>query len=224
VGDGLVCEVVTGAAQARADDAGGVAGGEAAGLEPLSQRQHVLMAEGVLQLGQRAQRETERVWAAVEVRFDLAAMGIGHCKHSGVGLKGPMITALKRYFARRRLKPVVSALPRRLVRAFGPGEHYTFLQAKRAISDLRLSDSLERYAYAVACRFRELEKGDVALSASEYQRLRAELAELFDLRHANFTIRELLATPYSSDSPGMDSMVGLNVPSNPGSGDAPGMG
>ena len=134
-----------------------------------------------------------------------------------------MITALKRYFARRRLKPVVSALPRRLVRAFGPGEHYTFLQAKRAISDLRLSKGLEPYAYAVACGFRELEKGDVALSASEYQRLRAELAELFDLRHANFTIRDLLATPYSSHSPGMDSMAGGFSPST-GSSDASGMG
>jgi hypothetical protein len=135
-----------------------------------------------------------------------------------------LIAVLKRYFARRRLRPVVSALPRRLVRAFGPGEHYTFPQAKRAIGDLRLSSSLEPYAYVVACEFQELEKEISSLSEHRYWRLRAELADLFDLRRANFTIRDLLAKPFSSYTPGMDTMEGINVPSGPGSGDASGTG
>jgi hypothetical protein len=136
-----------------------------------------------------------------------------------------MFIAMKRYLARRRLTPVVRALPRRLVRAFGSSEHYTFHQAKRAISESRLSKDLEPYAYAAACTFRELESHPSPLSVTEYQSLRAELADLFYLRHADFTIRDLLATPYSSHSPGMDSMGGgVNVPSNPGSGDSSGMG
>jgi hypothetical protein len=134
-----------------------------------------------------------------------------------------MIAALKRRLARRRLRPVVSALPQRLARAFGASEHYTFLQAKRAISDLRLSRSLEPYAYSAACTFRELERRNLPLSATDYQHLRDELADLFYLRHADFTIRDLLATPSSSHSPGgMDST--FTAPSNPGSGDSSGMG
>ena len=58
-GDRLVGDVVAGAAQAGGDDALRVAGGEAAGLEALGQRQHVVVAEGVLQLGERAEREAE---------------------------------------------------------------------------------------------------------------------------------------------------------------------
>src|SRR5262245_11206538 len=132
--------------------------------------------------------------------------------HSDVGSNGPMITALKRYFARRRLKPVVSALPQRLVRAFGPGEHYTFLQAKRAITDLRLRKGLEPYAYAVACRLQEVEKGDVLLSAQDYQRLRIELADLFYLRGADFTIKDLLATPYRSHQPATENAEASSGP------------
>jgi hypothetical protein len=132
-----------------------------------------------------------------------------------------MIMILKRYLARRRLGPVVSALPRRLVRAFGAGEHYTFLQAKRAISDLRIGKSVERYAYAAACEYRELTKHNMALSAGDYGRLRAELQALFALRRADFTVRDLLAKRSDSHSPGMDSLGG-GV--NPGSGSADGSG
>ena len=52
--DGVVGDVVAGAAQAGADDALGVAGGQAAGLEALGQREHVVVVEGVLELGERA--------------------------------------------------------------------------------------------------------------------------------------------------------------------------
>jgi hypothetical protein len=118
---------------------------------------------------------------------------------------------------------VVSALPQRLVRAFGAGEHYTFLQAKRAITDLRLGKGLEPYAYAAACTFRELESQSLPLSATDYQNLRTELAILFYLRRADFTIRDLLATPYSSHTPaGADTT--MTAPTYPGSGDFSGVG
>jgi hypothetical protein len=123
-----------------------------------------------------------------------------------------MITTLRRYFAQRRLKPVVSALPRRLVKAFGPGEHYTFLQAKRAIADLRLSKGLEPYALAAARRLEELEKANVPISAHEYQRLRTELAGLFHLRGTDFTVRNLLETPYSSHHPAQENVYASSGP------------
>jgi uncharacterized membrane protein YgcG len=117
-----------------------------------------------------------------------------------------MTMLLKRYFAYRRLKPIVSILPRRLMRAFGSDEHCTFLQAKRAISDLRLSQSQEPYALAAACRFPELERNSAPLSAEDYRRLRAELVDLFDIRRTDFTLKDLLATPYASHSPGLDNL------------------
>lgn len=130
-----------------------------------------------------------------------------------------MITRLKRYVARRRFKPVVSTLPRRLARAFGVDDHCTFLQAKRVISDLGLPRSVEPYALAAVCRLDELQKGNVPLSAQDYRRLRTELVDLFRLRSADFTIKDLIATPYSSHSPAQESLVG-----GPSSGDAPGPG
>lgn len=123
-----------------------------------------------------------------------------------------MITRLKRYSARRRLKPVVSILPRRLMKAFGTGTHCTLPQAKRAISDLHLRESLKPYAFAAACRFQELEKGNFPLSAHDYQRLRTELADLFGLRSADFTIKDMLATPYSSHNPAAENAYAISGP------------
>jgi hypothetical protein len=77
-GNRLIGDVVAGAAQAGADDALGVAGGEAAGLEALGQRQHVAVAEGGLELGQRAEGEAEAIGRAIEAGLDLAAVGVGH--------------------------------------------------------------------------------------------------------------------------------------------------
>ena len=112
-----------------------------------------------------------------------------------------MMTKLRRYFSRRRLKPVVTILPRRLVSAFGPSEHYTFLQAKRAIADLRLGESLEPYAYAAVCKLKEVQKGIPSFAEEDYRRLRAELVDCFDLRRPEFTVRDLLSTAYATHSP-----------------------
>jgi hypothetical protein len=112
-----------------------------------------------------------------------------------------MFAFLNRQLAHRRLKPIVGILPRRLVRGFGPGESYTFLQAKRAISDLRLRKALEPHAYAAACKFEELQRSNYPLSEHDYLRLRAELAHFFHLRGSGFTVKDLLATPYARHSP-----------------------
>src|SRR5215510_6069021 len=114
---------------------------------------------------------------------------------------GNMLAFLNRQLAHRRLKPVVGILPRYLVRGFGPAESYTFLQTKRAISDLRLGEALEPYAYAAACKFEELQRSNYPLSEQDYRRLRAELVAAFDLRGAGFTVMNLLATPYAKHTP-----------------------
>jgi hypothetical protein len=123
-----------------------------------------------------------------------------------------MITGLKRYFARRRLKPVVNDLPRRLMKAFGTGAHCTFPQAKRVISTLRLRKSVEPYAFAAVCPYQEIGKGDFPMSAPDYQRLRTELADLFDLGSADFTIKDLLATPYSTHHPAAENVYASSGP------------
>jgi hypothetical protein len=98
------------------------------------------------------------------------------------------------------LRPVVSVLPRRLVKSFGTHDYCTFGQAKRVVRDLRLHRSVQPYAYAAVCQRSELDKG-FPLSADDYQRLRSELADLFDLRSADFKIRDLLGSRYSSHIP-----------------------
>src|SRR5262245_37454066 len=102
-----------------------------------------------------------------------------------------MITFLRRQFRRRQLKPVVSALPARVIKSFAPKDHCTFGQAQRVIEDLHLPQSVQPYAYAVVCNQRELEKS-LHLSASEYNRMRAELVELFNLSSPDFKIKDLL--------------------------------
>ena len=102
-----------------------------------------------------------------------------------------MIAFLRRYFMRRRLKPVVGALPARLVKFFAAKDHCTFGQAKRVIEDLQLPQSVQPYAYAAVCNQSELEKC-LHLSADDYNRLRVELLDLFNLRSPDFKIKDLL--------------------------------
>jgi uncharacterized protein DUF6559 len=120
-----------------------------------------------------------------------------------------MFAFLRRYFARRRLKPVVSVLPRQALESFGVSDYCTFGQAKRVITGMHLHKSIEPYAYATACRLSELDKG-FPLSADDYQRARAELAELFGLRNSEFTIKDLLNTPYSRYSPAQETYYASN--------------
>src|SRR5262245_24288106 len=118
---------------------------------------------------------------------------------------GNMLAFLNRPLAHRRLKPVVGSLPRYLVRGFGPAESYTFLQTKRAISDLRLGEALEPYAYAAACKFEDLQSSNVPLSEHDYRRLRAEFVDSFDLRGSSFTVMNLIKTPYAKHSPALEN-------------------
>ena len=80
------------------------------------------------------------------------------------------------------------------------------------ISDLRLNRSLEPYAYAAVCKFSEIEKAGIGVSADEYDRLRAELMELFYIARPNFTIRDLLSTPYSGHHPAQENVYAASGP------------
>jgi glutathione S-transferase len=112
-----------------------------------------------------------------------------------------MIGFIKRHFARRRLRPVVSRLPRHLVKSFGADDYCTAGQARRAISDLRLPKSLEPHAYAAVCQHAEIEKAGMAMSPEHYRALRAELEDLFHLARADFTIADLLYVPHNPSDP-----------------------
>ena len=125
------------------------------------------------------------------------APGVSPCYHSS------MIGFLQRFFARRRLRPVVSRLPRYLVKAFGAGDHCTIGQARRAIAELRLPRAVEPYALAAVCQHAEIEKAGITMPAEIYQRLRAELESLFRLSRPDFTIADLMYVPHNpSDRPG----------------------
>jgi hypothetical protein len=64
-----------------------------------------------------------------------------------------------------------------------------------------LRKALEPHAYAVACKFEELQRSNYPLSEHDYRRLRAELVASFDLRGSGFTVMNLLVTPYAKHSP-----------------------
>ena len=123
-----------------------------------------------------------------------------------------MLSLLKRYLARRRLRPIVSRLPGRLAKLFACTDHCTSGQARRVITDLRLRKSIEPYAYAAVCTFADVESSGIAMSAEDYRRLRAELADLFDIARPNFTIRDLLSTPYSRHEPAQENVYASSGP------------
>jgi|SRR5262245_12864296 len=102
-----------------------------------------------------------------------------------------MVAFFRRYFRRRQLRPVVIALPAQVVKSFAPKDHCTFGQAKRVIEDLHHPQSVQPYAYAVVCNQSELEKS-LHLSANEYNRMRAQLVDLFNLSSPDFKIKHLL--------------------------------
>jgi hypothetical protein len=118
-----------------------------------------------------------------------------------------MFAFVKRYIAYRRLKPIVTILPLQLANAFGGGGRYTFLQVKRAMSDLKLHKGVEPYALAAACSMEELRRSAAGLSPEQYHRLRTELADVFDLP-GDFTVKDLQRTHFSSHHPAEPSDLG----------------
>jgi hypothetical protein len=117
-----------------------------------------------------------------------------------------MFEFLEKYFAYRRLKPVVAALPMQLAKSFGSAKHYTLPQARRAIADLKMSARAAPHALVAACTLEELQKGDAGVSADDYRRLRAELADLFGLASADFTMENLQSRQFNQHNPAPENV------------------
>ena len=117
-----------------------------------------------------------------------------------------MFEFLEKYFTYRRLKPVVAALPMQLAKSFGSAKHYTLPQARRAITDLKMSARAAPYALAAACTLQELEKGNADVSGDDYRRLRAELADLFGLASADFTMENLQSRHFNQHHPAPENV------------------
>jgi hypothetical protein len=116
-----------------------------------------------------------------------------------------MFEFLEKYFRYRRLKPVVAALPMQLAKSFGGAKHYTLPQARRAIADVKMSARAAPYALAAACTLQELETGGAGVSAEDYRRLRAELADLFSLASADFTMENLQSRHFNQHNPAREN-------------------
>ena len=132
-----------------------------------------------------------------------------------------MVAFFSRYFRRRLLRPVVSALPAQVVKSFAPKDHCTLGQAKRVIEDLHLPQSVQLYAYAVVCNQSELEKS-LHLSANEYNQMRAELVDLFNLSSPDFKIKDLLKVRWHSQGHSGHGVDPMTVYGGDGSGGADG--
>ena len=117
-----------------------------------------------------------------------------------------MFAFLEKYFAYRRLKPVVAALPMQLAKSFGSAKHYTLPQARRAIADLKMSARAAPYALAAACTLQELQTGDAGVSGDDYRRLRAEVADLFGLASAEFSMENLQSRQFNQHHPAPENV------------------
>jgi uncharacterized protein DUF6559 len=117
-----------------------------------------------------------------------------------------MFAFLETYFAYRRLKPILAALPMQLAKSFGSAKHYTLPQAKRAITDLKISSRAVPYALAAACTLQELEKGAAGVSGDDYRRMRAELADLFGLASAEFSMENLQSRQFNQHHPAPENV------------------
>ena len=62
------------------------------------------------------------------------------------------------------------------------------------------------YALAAACTLEELQKNDAGLSAEDYRQLRAELAELFSLASADFTMEKLRSKHFNQHHPAPENV------------------
>jgi hypothetical protein len=77
-GHGIVRHLVTGTTQSSADDAHGIARTDPTAREALSKGEHVLVAEGGLEFGKRAERQAKAERLPIEDSIDLAAVQVGH--------------------------------------------------------------------------------------------------------------------------------------------------
>jgi hypothetical protein len=98
----------------------------------------------------------------------------------------------KKRRARRRLAAVVGRLPRQLGQDYGFGPTYTVGQVRTVLQTLKLSRSLQPYAYAACCDASEFAKSAPPAARSAYGVLRTELVLLYDIAPADFDCTHVL--------------------------------
>ena len=102
-----------------------------------------------------------------------------------------MFDSIKRYFARRRLWPVVAVLPFALAKRFGNSEFYTAAQAKKTILELKIKPALFDYAAVVALANDDAGSLSPFLNPERCDVLRREIADAFYLPENDFTAKDL---------------------------------
>lgn len=101
-----------------------------------------------------------------------------------------MLAVLKRYFRRRKF---AFALPlsRTLQIRYGGQPVYTAGQVRRTVEDLRVRREMAPYAFAACCNKEEFGKALPDRAPADYERLRSELVDTFDISTSNFTCEHL---------------------------------
>ena len=114
------------------------------------------------------------------------------------------------------MKPIVVKLPARLEQAFGSARHYTYPQAKRGIADVGIGRRAVPYALAAACTLEELREGRRGhVGRRTIDELRAELAELFSLASADFTMENLQSRQFNAHHPAPEKTSERRDPGRP---------
>ena len=104
-----------------------------------------------------------------------------------------MIRFISDYFRRRRLRPIVVDLPRKLRQRFGGADFYPFDQVDTAAAELNIRSGLMPAAYAVACTPDQFSLAEPDLTTTDYQTVRAEIARLFAFDEWHINCRTLLS-------------------------------
>ena len=102
-----------------------------------------------------------------------------------------MIGFIRDAFQRRKLRPVVKALPHVLSKRYGRDEFYTAGQVRTSAELLKVKPDLLRVACAVACTAEDFAAAEPKSSGKDYWTMRAEIARLFGLSESELNCRSL---------------------------------
>jgi hypothetical protein len=111
-----------------------------------------------------------------------------------------MLAGLKHYFRKRKLA-FAPQLSHTLQRRYGGQPSYTASQVRRTVDDLRVRREMGPYAFAACCNKNEFSKALPDRVPADYERLRSELVDTFEISTSDFTcdhLRSLKHVPGSN--------------------------
>jgi hypothetical protein len=112
-----------------------------------------------------------------------------------------MFAILKRWLRKRKLAFVASAVPAALKGRYGGHPSYTAGQVRRTVEDLRVRREIAAHAFAACCNKEEFNKALPERAPGDYERLRSELVDTFEISTSTFTcdhLRSLKDVPRSN--------------------------